>query len=507
MKRSYGFILFPAAGALFCLWYVCSATSDVVYSDYIRLINSYLPDVWNPEKFFVPDILTRIPINFLSRGINTNLFHFSVRFDQILGILGLGLAAQVTGIYVIKERLGFGALLAVMLLMFSLNKWEMLTNGSGWAHFLAFACFYYYYLVLDRVWQSGKKGIRPGHKTEKPWDRPVLLLLPFVTTLGIAGQYCAVYSGVMIVVYGFLGIWNTFIETDGRPRTGRGADKVQHYWLWLLCILIPLALYLISNAFTVEEHAGATELSLIEALRQNPKFFPAFFIKSFAAMFLGGETMEGRLHLPNRVMILIGLLVMGGYLLGLWLNIKYQIYEKTLFPLLLILSGACSHVLILISRWIFLNQENYGMSSRYAVQFQMGIIGIVLTVAAAWKMEGRRQPRIEDTGRALGRKAAKPLKKHSLAVILGLAFTGTILCGNIATTADEVIKAPHRKERYEEKIQAALDYRNYSDEDLENIFEYRKGPEKIRQALEILETNRWNVYSHLAIEGREGGNG
>ena len=394
-----------------------------------------------------------------------------------------------------------------MLLMFSLNKWEMLTNGSGWAHFLAFACFYYYYLVLDRVWQSGKKGIRPGHKTEKPWDRPVLLLLPFVTTLGIAGQYCAVYSGVMIVVYGFLGIWNTFIETDGRPRTGRGADKVQHYWLWLLCILIPLALYLISNAFTVEEHAGATELSLIEALRQNPKFFPAFFIKSFAAMFLGGETMEGRLHLPNRVMILIGLLVMGGYLLGLWLNIKYQIYEKTLFPLLLILSGACSHVLILISRWIFLNQENYGMSSRYAVQFQMGIIGIVLTVAAAWKMEGRRQPRIEDTGRALGRKAAKPLKKHSLAVILGLAFTGTILCGNIATTADEVIKAPHRKERYEEKIQAALDYRNYSDEDLENIFEYRKGPEKIRQALEILETNRWNVYSHLAIEGQEGGNG
>ena len=164
-------------------------------------------------------------------------------------------------------------------------------------------------------------------------------------------------------------------------------------------------------------------------------------------------------------------------------------------------------MLILISRWIFLNQENYGMSSRYAVQFQMGIIGIVLTVAAAWKMEGRRQPRIEDTGRALGRKAAKPLKKHSLAVILGLAFTGIILCGNIATTADEVIKAPYRKERYEEKIQAALDYRNYSDEDLENIFEYRKGPEKIRQALEILETNRWNVYSHLAIEGREGGNG
>ena len=32
------------------------------------------------------------------------------------------------------------------------------------------------------------------------------------------------------------------------------------------------------------------------------------------------------------------------------------------------------------------------------------------------------------------------------------------------------------------------------DQELEDIFEYRKGPEKIRKALEILETNQWNVY-------------
>ena len=62
--------------------------------------------------------------------------------------------------------------------------------------------------------------------------------------------------------------------------------------------------------------------------------------------------MQNRLHLSNHMMLFIGLAVMGGYVLGLWLNLKYQIYEKTLFPLLLILSGGCSHVLILISRWI-----------------------------------------------------------------------------------------------------------------------------------------------------------
>ena len=475
MKRSYRYILFPIIGALFCLWYVCSATSDVVYSDYIRLINSYLPDVWNPDKFFVADIFTRIPVNFLSRGINVALFGFSVRFDQVLGILGLALAAGAVALYVKKEKLGFVTLTAVSLLMFSLNKWEMLTNGSGWAHFLAFACYYYYYLIFDRVWQSKRPGVRPTQKTEKPWDRVLLVIFPFIITLGIAGQYCAVYSGVMIVVFGFLCIWNGMIQEDKK--------ELKQYVLWFLCILIPLGIYLISNACTVEEHAGATNLTLTEALRQNPKFFPAFFIKSFASMFLGGETMQNRLHLSNHMMLLTGLAVMGGYVLGLWLNWKYQIYEKTLFPLLLILSGGCSHVLILISRWIFLSQENYGMSSRYAVQFQMGIIGIVLTAAIAWKLEGESR-----------RRRGKRGRNHSAAAILALVFTGMMLCGNLATTADELVKAPYRKERYEEKITAALNYQEYSDKELEDIFEYRKGPEKIRKALKILETNQWNVY-------------
>ena len=46
-NRKIIYWLLPLAGILFCLWYVKSATCDVVYSDYIRLVNSYLPDVWN----------------------------------------------------------------------------------------------------------------------------------------------------------------------------------------------------------------------------------------------------------------------------------------------------------------------------------------------------------------------------------------------------------------------------------------------------------------------------
>ena len=87
----------PVLGMLLCLWYVKEATCDIVYTDYIRLVNTYLPDVLNPRKFFVPDVLTRIPVNYLSRIINVTFFGYSTTFDMALGILGLGLSGLVLG--------------------------------------------------------------------------------------------------------------------------------------------------------------------------------------------------------------------------------------------------------------------------------------------------------------------------------------------------------------------------------------------------------------------------
>ena len=121
----------------------------MVYSDYIRLINSYLPDVWDPEKFFVPDLLTRIPVNYLERGINVELFGYSVAFDRVMGVLAFGLSALAIGIYARRQRIGLFWYGAAMVIMFSLNKWEMLYNGTGWAHFLAFAFFFFNYVIKE----------------------------------------------------------------------------------------------------------------------------------------------------------------------------------------------------------------------------------------------------------------------------------------------------------------------------------------------------------------------
>ena len=78
MNRKYIYYFFPLLGTVFGLWYIFSATCDGIYSDYIRLVNSYLPDVWNPAKLFVPDILTRIPVNYLGRIVNIYLFGYNI---------------------------------------------------------------------------------------------------------------------------------------------------------------------------------------------------------------------------------------------------------------------------------------------------------------------------------------------------------------------------------------------------------------------------------------------
>ena len=135
--KKYCYMALPVLGVLFYLIYIHKAAIDLVYSDYIRLINSYLPDVWNPQTFFVPDLLTRIPLNYVSRIINVKFFGYSVTYDRVMGILSFGLSAMCIASYSYKKQIGLGWYAAMMAVMFSLNKWEMLYNGTGWIHFFA----------------------------------------------------------------------------------------------------------------------------------------------------------------------------------------------------------------------------------------------------------------------------------------------------------------------------------------------------------------------------------
>ena len=458
--KRYIYYLLPFLGTIFCLWYIREATCDIVYTDYIRLVNKYLPDVWSAENFFRPDVLTRIPICYLGRIINVYFFNYSTTFDMGLGALGLGLSALVLGRYCDKKQVGLVWFSFLMFLLFGLNKWEMITNGSGWPHFLAFGCFYYHYLVFD--------GVLFGFYKKN--DRILLLARPAIITILIAGPYCAVYSVVLILSYAFACL--------------SGRLKNRYCIAGVVSVVLPLLLYMWSNSYAYEDHDGAIKISLVEMFLERPEFFPNFLVRSMASMVVGEETIRELVErgiLSDVTVYLMGVLLAGGYLLAFYLNVRYRLYQRTLMPLMLLFAGMGNHGIILISRYIF-GREEYGMSSRYALQYQAGVLGIVLTFALVWKLADWSW---QQAGGRISRGAA-------------VAFCLLLLAGHGYTDYRELQKAPYREEYGENIARAALQYESLSDDELRETFDYRKSrPDSaadVRRALRILKEHEWNVF-------------
>ena len=388
--------------------------------------------------------------------------------------------------------------------MFSLNKWEMLYNGTGWAHFLAFGLFFWNYALLDQVYE---KGFRNAKKSELV----LLFVLPFVITIGAAGPYCAIYTVTIVMAYLFIYVRDIVIakslsgkyqakadrqnlsSTDRKNVSGKGRENAgvigvisddlagigtARVIALIAVAVIPFLIYLWSNSQAVYEYSGAVNVPLFTAFRQDPKFFIKFLLKSFASMVFGVELIDRSFAgIPGKVWCAVGVIVLFAYFFALWMNFYYRIEEKTILPLMLLAGGGMNHLMVLVSRYIFMPNDKYGMSSRYALQYQIGIIGIFLTFALAAKCGFCRK------------KATLAMPVKTVSIALAAMF----LIGNVMTTTEEFRFGKYRKEHNRDEVkQILLNFENESDNTLEDALEYHKPG--CRSALTILKENGWNIW-------------
>lgn len=122
------------------------------------------------------------------------------------------------------------------------------------------------------------------------------------------------------------------------------------------------------------------------------------------------------------------------------------------------------------------------MSSRYALQYQVGILGILLTFAFVWK-----KLREEKTEQKESKKRLDIVIK-----LVTLLIAAGVLGGNLMTTKSELSKAPYRKEHSLGVKEILLDFENQDDEVLKQKLEYSKPGKK--EALRILRDNGWNIF-------------
>ena len=474
------YALVPLLGLLFWLWYIKAAGSDVVYSDYIRLVDQYLPDVEDWSRFLVPDILTRIPASFPARAVNVRSFGFSVNFDRMLSLAGMVLMAAALGIFMYRRKVRWFRTLPVWLVLFSLNKWEILLNGTAWAHVFTFGLFFMNYLLLDQLW-SGEADAK---------QELLLMLMPLLWLL-FAGEYIASYACTMILI-------SLFGILTGGANNWAGHRENSIFKGILGTTAAALLLYMLSRHFAVWEHAGSTEIGLKELIVTRPWFLPRFFLKTFAGAVVGQETLAaffgpGR-GLPDAAVLVLGALVLAAYAAAFIMYFADDMIERTVFPLILLISGLLNHLLVTAARWIFL-EENYGLSSRYSCQFMPGLLGILL-VFALYGRSGKRNQR----------RAAVRRQRHI--ALAAAAVSVFIAAGNCYTTYQEIRKAPYREANYERMAEAVLHYEEVPQEELLQIMEWHKDPAVLYRALGILKDNKLNVFrtpAFTAVPAAESG--
>ena len=492
-KLPVALLLLSFLMALAILFYVLLSTTDVLYSDYIRLVNSYLGKPFQLGDLLQKDILTRIPLTYFFREINRHSFGYTLIFDRALGVLGLFLASKPLLLFMRKKQLPFSQQLLFLLLFYSLNKWEMLLNGSGYIHFLAFSVFYDYFYALDQAFSK----------------KSSLLVLsiypPFI--LLVAGPYCLAVFLSCFALFFFLALGKKLWDMKGTI-------------LLLISNGLCLFLYLLSNHYAVYEYAGAESISLREVLQNHLLFVVKFIFYGFSSMLVSGENLEKLLRdgvIQGKGIVLIGAFVLFFYifmtLLYLWKffassgNGGGKVFSKKndgapslnqgqkeavnpieknpmaaensgepfyfgLLPGLLLLHGLASHALVFLTRYMFL-KESYAFQSRYALQYQSALLGAFLLLFL-WKNENRA---------SLGQKARTA--QGRLAVCL--MISGIFLLGTLWTDSSEWGKSMYRREHYERMWSYSHDLSAYSDEELEDVFEYRHGGERIRKAFAIWE--------------------
>lgn len=492
-KLPVALLLLSFLMALAILFYVLLSTTDVLYSDYIRLVNSYLGKPFQLGDLLQKDILTRIPLTYFFREINRHSFGYTLIFDRALGVLGLFLASKPLLLFMRKKQLSFLQQLLFLLLFYSLNKWEMLLNGSGYIHFLAFSAFYDYFYALDQAF-SKKSSLFV-----------LSIYPPFILLL--AGPYCLAVFLSCFALFFFLMLGKKLWDMKGTI-------------LLLISNGLCLFLYLLSNHYAVYEYAGAESISLREVLQNHLLFVVKFIFYGFSSMLVSGENLEKLLRdgvIQGKGVVLLGAFVLFFYvlmiLLYLWRFFASSNNSRTktfatknkeafsskqgqmaeqkqtdsnalaggnvgetfyfgLLPGLLLLHGLASHALVFLTRYMFL-KESYAFQSRYALQYQSALLGAFLLLFL-WKNENRASL-VEKARTAKGR------------LVVCLLFSGIFLLGTLWTDRSEWGKSMYRREHYERMWSYSHDLSAYSDEELEDVFEYRHGGERIRKAFAIWE--------------------
>lgn len=539
-------LLLSALGTAFLIYYIFRASTDVVASDYMRIINYYLKDVGDLHFLFSWEGISRIPFTFLARFINVKCFGYSVFFDKILGTFGLFLFNAVVVDFILNniktKPIKIIASLLITYISFSLMAWEMILNGTGYAHFLTVGLIALTFRIFASVVGMNTNIIGANTDTVGAKHREPILLcfLIIFTSILFAGSYTVSYNCTLIffsvtficisVLFrnnkrSIVGASTHAVEANanivGAKLREPALKKISFYLATIIISIICLLLYFKSNSIgEALIPVGFKDITLVELLKTEPMFPLRFLLKSLASSIIGVETFDYALNfgtINEKFIFFIGflyLIVIIYAIILLIIKIRRLVINANeavameqeshcmgdatsdvsllTFVSMFIVYGIANYALVFLARYKFV-VDSYGMTSRYSLQYMFLTIGIIMLLIKLLDdiLEASANT-IGASVNTVGAKLREPAKLFLIvASILSLSF---ITLGHLTTNTDEIFKSDYRKIIYSIVEEKAKNYKNLTDQDLEDTFEYHRGPEQIREALATLENQHLNIF-------------
>lgn len=501
-------LVLSTIGFVFTLIYIFKASSDVVSSDYIRIINYYLSDVTDLKYLLSWESISRIPFAFLARFINVTYFKYSVNFDRILGIFGLFMFNFISVKFILNTLNNRVIKIIISIITtfisYSLILWEMILNGSGYPHFIMTGIIAITFYLFSKTIDSKKYTSYASYLG--------LYLIITIGSLCFGGQYSVSFL-CTLMLFSALEIL-TFVLIKDSYKSIPNKIKIHAFIIIILLSFICLICFLKSNN-TGEAliPVGFKDITLSELLLNNPKFPLKFLLKSFASSIVGVETLNYALEagkITEKAILILGFVYLCSIIIALIIVINRIMRCNTrngfvfdinsygnIFPLMYVTYGLANYLLIFLSRYKFV-RDDYGMSSRYGIQYMFLSVGIIIILATylddfiSYKKEDESIVNIQVQANPIPQSRSRIL--YSLATVLCILSITVILVGHSVTAKDEIHKAKYRKAIYEDRIEKAKIYDTLSDKELESYFEFRRGPEQIKSAFSILKKQHLNVF-------------
>lgn len=457
---------------VFIVLYIMNTTSNIVYMDQIRmlqLVDKYyngsltFHDLW---RSYLEHRTLVYHIIFLSNAI---LFHLNTRIEMYFSAFII----LVTSIVVYRRykktmtincsptfiQISF---FAISITLFSLNQWEALTLGIGAVLFARVLFFIISFLILDNILLQNNLDWKSGIKL-------TMLILASVLLFG-AGYFPAFIGSMALVL--FIKFFVVAKNYKGLLNKVRKAKTIINTMLIVFISTLAGAFLYFYNMNTDNMGTYTPIIQKLIYVFSHPIDAVKFFLLSNSANTIGVELAQT--YLNKGIMLLAGAFILLLYVYSTARYIKSKMYHVTYMPMFLLIHSILIYGIILIGRLSY--GISYGMSSRYVVEIQLGIVAVIWILIYDYKREAVKN------------------KQKSIRAFVALTVLCFILGSQMVSNIYEWRASPYRKTVFEKMRMMAANPDNYSDEDLK-LLQYDPG--QIREGIRIMKKYNLNVYYDL----------